>query len=235
LVVIGIIAVLVTLVTYGIKSVVGGQREKSTRVTMENLKNLIIEKQVTGGVDQLDQVYPATTTGTPPVSIRVLDAPLKFSRDFGAQAERFPVWGGTGPQNATALTQAVMALLRAVPNNASWLAGLPSNQVWMPKIPEEVPTGSPRIPLVLDAWGNPIIYVPPGGLAGVTVSGNVKSRIADTNANVTISPQATVQSRDLKGFWASAGPDGFFTDPDPTKTLDEREPFGDDNVYSFDQ
>ena len=227
LVVIGIIAVLVTLVTFGVKSLGDSQKEKSTRVTMNNLKNFVAEKQVTGGAQQLDQVYG----GLP------LPAPAKFPKDFDAQSDRFPKWDNNGvPQNATAATQAVMQLLRAVPNVSTWMSQLPTNQVWTP-MPPDVANNAPRIPLVLDAWGNPIIYVPPGGLTGVTVTGGgggEKSRFADTIPDQPAgrSPQVAVQSPDQKGFWASAGPDGFFTDPNPGPPA-QREPFGDDNIYSF--
>ena len=59
-------------------------------------------------------------------------------------------------------------------------------------------------PAIADAWGNPIIYVPPGGLTGVNVGGH----------------PVTIISPDHRGFWASAGPDGNFAN-------------GDDNIYSF--
>lgn len=55
-----------------------------------------------------------------------------------------------------------------------------------------------------DAWNNPIIYVPPGGLTGVTIRGST----------------GTITAPDGRPFFASAGADGNFTT-------------GDDNVYSF--
>jgi prepilin-type N-terminal cleavage/methylation domain-containing protein len=239
LIVIGIISVLVTLVTLGVRQIGNTGRAKSTRVTMENLQNLVTEKQVTGGVGALDEVYPLVNFPAKPPDaptaalVRAEAAPPNVTRNVGK--DRNPVWSGSplAPQNAIARTQAVVALLRAVPNNAKWISALPSNQIWLPKVPSEVP-GPPgsTIPIILDAWGNPIIYVPSGGLTGVTVSGNVKSKYADFDVTTA---QDTVESPSKRGFWASAGPDGFFTDPDPSKSLDEREPYGDDNVYSFQQ
>jgi type II secretory pathway pseudopilin PulG len=63
-------------------------------------------------------------------------------------------------------------------------------------------------PLLLDGWGNPIILVPASGLR---VRVNTKGGAVQT---------ATVISPDHQPFWASAGPDGDFSN-------------GDDNIYSF--
>lgn len=85
-----------------------------------------------------------------------------------------------------------------------------SDPNWTPLPPVSVPPFqttniqfSTRIPL--DAWGNPMIFVPASGLAGVL--------LADGQYHTIVSP-------DGQPFWASAGPDGNFTN-------------GDDNIYSF--
>lgn len=70
-------------------------------------------------------------------------------------------------------------------------------------------------PVLLDAWNNPIIYVPATGLQNVRVAGDLRN-ISSAGAyalNGTPPPGA-------RSFWASAGPDGDFSK-------------GDDNVYSF--
>jgi prepilin-type N-terminal cleavage/methylation domain-containing protein len=70
-------------------------------------------------------------------------------------------------------------------------------------------------PVLVDAWNNPIIYVPATGLGNVTVAGqsyNISSAGAYALAG---SPPPGARP-----FWASAGPDGDFSK-------------GDDNVYSF--
>jgi hypothetical protein len=83
------------------------------------------------------------------------------------------------------------------------------------------PTSPVQAPLLLDAWRNPIIFVPGGGMQGVTVTG------ADGNPALR-----TVVAPDRKGFWVSAGPDGHFTDTSGVALKDQK-PYGDDNVYSF--
>jgi hypothetical protein len=82
------------------------------------------------------------------------------------------------------------------------------------------PPTTPQAPVVLDGWGNPIIFVPPSGLSNVQV--NVDSTIAayKSTGNATLPQSVTIQSPDGRPFWASAGPDGDFIR-------------GDDNIYSF--
>ena len=83
-----------------------------------------------------------------------------------------------------------------VPPTADW-----ASASWPPAL-----AGSTRMPL--DAWGNPMIFVPAGGLAGVQLSSDSPGTYR------------TIVSPDGQPFWASAGPDGNFST-------------GDDNVYSF--
>jgi type II secretory pathway pseudopilin PulG len=87
--------------------------------------------------------------------------------------------------------------------------------------------------ILLDAWGNPILFVPAGGLINVTLTatGPTVYRVAssgliadqDGDGNVTDAgppgPNEQAPAR-ARPFFASAGPDGNFTT-------------GDDNLYSF--
>lgn len=74
-----------------------------------------------------------------------------------------------------------------------------------------------QAPLILDAWGNPIIFVPGSGLNVLLLNGG--TAYDSTNTNLL---KKTVTSPDHRPFWASAGPDGDFS-------------HGDDNIYSFEQ
>ena len=76
--------------------------------------------------------------------------------------------------------------------------------------------------VILDAWKNPIIYVPSGGLANVIIGGVRPPNGSYTATAVTGAPfgrAVTVRSVDGRPFWASAGSDGDFSR-------------GDDNLYS---
>lgn len=82
-------------------------------------------------------------------------------------------------------------------------------------------------PLLLDAWGNPLIFVPATGLINVRTGSASSGDLtivalpgsgAITGYNRTIA--APIQSPDNQPYFASAGPDGDLST-------------GDDNVYSF--
>jgi prepilin-type N-terminal cleavage/methylation domain-containing protein len=138
----------------------------------------------------------------------------------------------------------IMFQLSVLPNNAKALQSLPSNVMaafvaqipipsgsptqlpstltpgslaaWVPTPP--IPSGATSFgPVVLDGWGNPIIFVPAGGLSNVYVNCNTSNPTLLTIPNV---PGVSIQSPDHRPFWASAGPDGDFVR-------------GDDNIYSF--
>lgn len=77
--------------------------------------------------------------------------------------------------------------------------------------------------LVLDAWGSPIIFVPPLGVVNLTVGGE-KPGDAGAITHVAMPSGANQlppkQATDRKGYFMSAGPDRKYWT-------------GDDNVYSF--
>lgn len=70
------------------------------------------------------------------------------------------------------------------------------------------------ITIPIDGWGNPILFVPSGGLTKVALTA--------TNGAAT-----TITSPDNRPFWASAGPDGNVGSSLTT--------YADDNLYSFDK
>jgi len=82
---------------------------------------------------------------------------------------------------------------------------------------EQDMTGANRAaPLLVDAFDNPIIFVPAGGLL-------VRQNLDRQGTPVGVMGEtALIKSPDNRPFWASAGPDGSFRN-------------GDDNIYSFEE
>jgi prepilin-type N-terminal cleavage/methylation domain-containing protein len=86
------------------------------------------------------------------------------------------------------------------------------------------------VPLLLDGWANPIIFVPGTGLRVRKLNGQGSYQVGNaTQYFIIISPEGSVANqgtatpyvtRPGRPFFASAGPDGDFTK-------------GDDNIYSF--
>ncbi|HEX8914639.1 MAG TPA: prepilin-type N-terminal cleavage/methylation domain-containing protein [Humisphaera sp.] len=94
--------------------------------------------------------------------------------------------------------------------NAERMKALPQGTVMDPPSGTQRSATDPIVPC--DGWGNPLVFVPPGGLTGVSVKGSATA-ITVTSTGVSGSPQN-------RSFWVSAGPDGNLQT-------------GDDNVYSF--
>ena len=167
---------------------------------------------------------------------------------------------GTGPSGRYTAdqignTQQVLMLMLQAPSVRTMMSQLPAQQMmeqipaglaappagvklWVQRPnntvgPYQAVAARPSPPLVLDAWGNPIIFVPGGGLAGGSGADAmyVGGKAGDTNAvqvmnnlDPATTPPANqrhpIRSPDNRPFWASAGPDGNFLT-------------GDDNLYSF--
>lgn len=87
-------------------------------------------------------------------------------------------------------------------------------------------------PLLVDAWNNPIIFVPASGMRVRLLNGKKEYSSSDATQNyIVISPEGAVLNNGTatpmvtrvgRPFFASAGADGDFTT-------------GDDNVYSFEK
>lgn len=138
--------------------------------------------------------------------------------------------GQPGRFRSTAVhnTQVVMGLLTGVASVKQMLDRLPANAIANnPNKSGTLNMGSLtfvgnnttafRPPLVVDAWDNPIIFVPAGGLDQVNVAGSV---VRITSRGAIGAGTLTAPTAGVRPFFASAGPDGSFS-------------AGDDNVYSF--
>ena len=90
--------------------------------------------------------------------------------------------------------------IAALPTPPGEDAAPPNQRYWLKD------TAPEKVPGPLDAWGNPVIFVPGGRLEGMTLRGR---------------PGCIVRSPGERPFFASAGPDGRFRDS------------ADDNVYSY--
>jgi type II secretory pathway pseudopilin PulG len=93
---------------------------------------------------------------------------------------------------------------------------------------------NPSPPVILDGFGNPIVFVPAGGLWNVRVGDVTRGQVKLQNGPDDLGP---VRSPDGRPFFVSAGPDGVlgFVDSNGNNAYDPGEPAGgDDNIYSFD-
>lgn len=146
--------------------------------------------------------------------------------------------------NAIYNTGEVMVFLMRLPAVAQTVSKLPSTQILT--IPSQngfaqlsfttQVNGSVSGPVMLDGWGNPIIFVPAGGLVTKVSGGtNGTQHVLVRSSGLIVldgTPYSAKNPPPLKDndhpFWASAGPDGDFYGGSSTNG-------GDDNVYSFQQ
>lgn len=225
IVAISIIMVLIGMLVVGIQYVGASSREKSTRVTMENLQSMLSELENTAGLGRLrfDDYNSDDVLDFPGVTV----APGSVTE---GSADR------TG--QAVQLTRDALTVMLAIPANQSAISQLPTEQLWT--FPEG--TRNQNTPVLLDAWHNPIILVfPPDtagvhpleeryGLVGVTVDGlDGEWRVVNPGGldpmnggkKYPQTPAEAVQKMPhFRPFWVSAGPDGDFRTHD-------------DNIYSF--
>lgn len=172
----------------------------------------------------------------------------QISREGGEARYTMPMIGNT---------QLVMGLLLQAPGNKKVI-----EQTSPAQMMEELPTGltdvkitirsatgssnepytsaaanrTPSPPILLDGWGNPIIFVPGGGMYDVVAGDVTRGMVKGTNGPEDPGP---VRSPDGRPFFASAGPDGIlsYVDQNGNGTFDPGVDVagGDDNIYSFDQ
>lgn len=243
--VVAILALLMTIAAYGFNKVIGGSKQRATEVTMGNLRSMLTEYEVVskGLTRQPARMWVGGATVT-------LAGTYNIWRDGDAdtalpEPDPIPTPGdvttaaGTGANgrysaDGIANTQLVLGMLQQIPAVKTAMAQIPSSQYMETiqaghggvKLTVTEPSGygngnnKPAPPLVLDGWGNPILFVPSGGIYDLTV-GDVKRKQQPT----TLTPPSNdgpIKSPDARPFWASAGPDGDFSK-------------GDDNIYSFEQ
>jgi type II secretory pathway pseudopilin PulG len=200
-VVIGIIMVLLTMSVIGYRYIEASAARHRTRAALHDLEGMTAELDRTGG---MVRVLSPTT-----LSLYQTNSQVTAPGDVTAA-------GGNQVTVSTSYSTNVIQYLVLVPANQQALSQMPAKSL----VPGSYRLTSTNIQVsaVADGWGNPIIFVPPGGLTGVNLG-------ATANSSGTISyarTGVTITSPDHRWFWASAGPDGNFAN-------------GDDNVYSFEK
>jgi prepilin-type N-terminal cleavage/methylation domain-containing protein len=202
LVVIGIILLLMSIGVLGYRSIERSNTERATKTALVNGEGFLKEMNAIGALAMIEGPSDAS-----PAPVYVSGASLASPGDVSP--------GKAGRNTAILNNQKMIKVFRLNPKNKTALANLPSNLV-LPVITTSPPGGyDPQIPVLIDAWGNPLIYVPSGGLTNVNFAES-----GSTGQKIYSSGQAN--SPQNRGFWASAGPDGSFDT-------------GGDNLYSFQQ
>ncbi len=210
LVSISIILLLMGLVFIGFRSISTGQQVNQTKSTLGILDSVLNELAVKTQNLTAASVQPVEW----PWNGEVTPAGLPYNfwaypGQVGGEAEAITAPGNVAVRSDDRVgwqmlyTQQVYRYFRRLPATNTMISNLPKGS-----FATEPEIANP--PLVVDAWDNPILFVPTSGLKGVKLE-------ADVNPNDDSNP---IKSPGGKPFFASAGPDGDFSK-------------GDDNLYSF--
>lgn len=261
LVVIGVIAVLATLLVLGSQALLKGRRADTTRMALSSLQGMLAEmdaKTRFAVETRPPQYFWGGTAASNLIDFNVApfnDPSLQI--DFWKTPRRNPL---SAPPTGVALAIGAPAGVGenqpqrtghwVVVNTAiamSKLQSLQANRVALEKIaadrlmrlpadlPDTTSVNESQVPIPLDGWGNPIIYVPSSGLTGVALSNVTSGTVMITSTKVR-SPTEKADSTD-RPFFASAGPDGIFgfVDLNNNGNYDVNTDIagGDDNIYSF--
>lgn len=239
MVVVGIILVLIGIAAIAYRSLDNPASGNSTKVTLQNLHAMLAEYEAAAGLNQRNQPVEfwyqgSAKTNKPnnPTFNVWLDPVIATNANVSEGAStRYAVDG-------LANTQRVLEILLKMSGNKQALGRLPSRQLHSETsdaVPDPrrfrgrvVANGRMELdpPLVLDAWGNPVLFVGSRGLDGVTIGSETGEKLV-TSVGVLPSPPGAPPlpsshppPAGARPFFASAGPDGNFQT-------------GDDNIYSF--
>lgn len=211
LVAIGVILVLMGIAVVGFNAFDRGASEKQTRVTMENLRGMLAayERQVgRGGMDKLSEFY-SPANGDPYNAGPNTPYQMRAPGDINpGSADRAAFEDPNHTNYGKLATRKAMQQLVRVPENANALKQLPERSLLRVK-PGSTPVPPQGTLIVLDAWENPILFVPAGGMLGVK---NEEGQV--------LAPPDHIRAPGDRPFFASAGSDGDFTT-------------NSDNIYSF--
>lgn len=250
LVVIGILAILMGIVVWGMGKFGDSQRAKVTRQRMETLKSMMEQWRLAN--NQRDIYYcdtngqlcdigrnPIAPSWLPPSSKAIYENPGRVLDAFESAGPgpgitvfgRYPIGAYRHGQQlkdssiAATVTWDIMRRLIAVPSNATALQNLGSDAFLRSDDPVDA-THPINPPILVDGWGNPILFVPGAAAPPPTPTQppwpwqlQVHHRNEQHINTDDIKPVSVPNNRP---FWASAGPDGNFDT-------------WDDNIYSFEQ
>jgi prepilin-type N-terminal cleavage/methylation domain-containing protein len=256
LIAIGIILILAGMLFVGLRVLGGSGKERSTRQSLENLAAMLAELDASTRVsNMLDGDVPAPGNVTDEHNLsspRYTSKAVEFTRGVMIRLRSVPA----NRSSIEKLPPETLMTMPAI-SPSGWASGtdyevgdtvevtVSSTDYHFVCIQEHTSsngnhptTGSTGaeywtrvvadVPILLDAWNNPIIAVPSGGLVGVTfeATGNAIHRVTsagivqDANNDGDMNDTDEGPPVNARPFFASAGPDGNFTT-------------GDDNVYSF--
>ncbi len=261
LVVIGIILVLIGLFFAGAKIVTTQAKARDTKTALETCKMMLDNyRQATHlsrPVPQMLAPGPIGVTVINPSNNAGSISGTSLFWTVGEEAVPTTALSGdaitpatlAGQPPAVLNTICVMAVLVTLPENRTIINNLPATKV----LNVTLPSGQ-VIPLIRDGYGNPILFVPGGGIGNYSANGALWLNASTAGygivtANGNITPTAppspyllsTYDANMLPNnatwtgqpFFVSAGPDGDVSNSHGNTSGTPTSDMTDDNIYSF--
>jgi type II secretory pathway pseudopilin PulG len=232
LVVIGIMMTLIAILILGMRHLNATMATKETISELHICRGMLTEYETHSGMANIETttVQVKDASAPPPSMFPVYQDTSATNKAFIALID---VTGDMGDRaansiryssNAVMRTQDVMFVLMRIPANRTLVQSVQNKRILEP-----ASGAAPAIdqgPVLLDGWGNPIIFVPAGGIhVNIKDPANPSGPPTDYIMRSTgmflasqLSSHASLAAD--RPFFASAGQDGDFS-------------IGEDNVYSF--
>jgi len=269
LVVIGIILILMGLFFAGAKLVTAQAKERDTKTMLETCKTMFENYRQATHLSRPPPAGPVASSPSSPLNVSTTNAwgTITTAQFWSAGEEAAPGLlssdpsAYTNPSNlpeAVANTAYVMYALESIPENKTIINNLPISKIINVYI-QIGPSGAFQtvaVPLIRDAWGNPILFVPGGGL-GATPGGSTNQIspgvvwLDGANCGI-ITSNGVINSSSLQfatydaanttqfpvgstnqPFFVSAGPDGDVSNAHGNTSSTPTSDMTDDNIYSF--
>jgi hypothetical protein len=225
----GVIILLMAMLFMGIRHVTMGMKINATKATLSELQAMFSTYEQTTHLQRCPQTWVSGAGfWTDPVTM--ISPSLSPPPPPGANRIDLDTFTNQPPGDwkLTEMIQTVlvMNMLTSIPENQKIISNLPNGAVKMVTVTFAAQTITG--PVLLDAWNDPIIFVPSGRLENVTFAASLYTigmQKGQLNAWYVTSVQkgqmpipATLSGQ--RPFFASQGPDGDMAT-------------GDDNIYSF--
>jgi prepilin-type N-terminal cleavage/methylation domain-containing protein len=219
MVTIGILLVLMGIITVGLSSVIGGNQRRQTETILKRAQAFTAE--ISNSKQARDSFYQRVMWRT------CLNPPYNVPSDASPPSPNNIPVNLSVPVTAVSRSCDVMSYLLSIGANKAIAEKLP------PRSTNDLPSayqsrfaasdGKLLANVMLDAWGNPIIFVADGfeslNSAGVVIPQANMGGLTGLTSSLA-APQSPFRAPDRRPFWFSAGPDGKYETHD-------------DNIYSF--
>lgn len=219
---IAILVLLMGIVLVGFSTLGARGKATDTRVALEAAKSMLAEAEAAGALGRVKDLYLA---GNQDYWKKGISAPIglmsgEASTDAGLWSD---IVFAVPDKKCDGSTAYVMRQLLSFPGNRKVLESLPDRRIAKILAPNVKTPSKPNdsVTALVDGWGNPIIFVPAGGLrdcAGVG-TGNTANLVV-TSVGVVEHKTSDPLPSGARPFFVSAGPDGNFVTHE-------------DNLYSF--